>query len=267
MRAHVKIKIILPKIKFKKNHLPVTEPSFILQYLSMKQNINIENLVEKFNHGNISHEELAVLVEYLKANDPGNELLSLYQKSWDMALLVNNETSISETYSSILKKIEVSPEAFKTQGKSTAEPRKLIRYFWKYAAVFAIAFSMSWLTHNLLNNDLDKVSYQNIEVPYGSKTKIELPDGSRVSLNSGSKLKYEKGFGDKTRVIFLEGEAFFDVKKTGIPFYVHVSGIKIKVLGTTFNVKAYPEEKTVETTLITGRVEIFKSDNVMKKYH
>lgn len=225
----------------------------------MKPNINIESLVEKFNHGNISSEELATLVSYLKENEPGSELLNLYQKTWDSALLELNNENLSDSYSSILKKIEVN------QSSSISQTYKFAKSFLKYAAVFAFAFSISWLINNQLNKQSDSIAFQNIEVPYGSKTKVQLPDGSYVTLNSGSKLRYGNSFGNNSRNVFLEGEAYFDVKKDAIPFYVNVSGIKVKVLGTSFNIKAYPEEKTIETTLVTGKIEIFKTGNSPEK--
>jgi ferric-dicitrate binding protein FerR (iron transport regulator) len=131
----------------------------------------------------------------------------------------------------------------------------------RYAAIFVIAFFISWTVHNLLNSshtDGQGLVFQKIEVPYGSKTRLQLPDGSRVILNSGSTLSYPNVFEGGSRTVYLTGEAFFDVKKDKTkPFFVNASGIRVKVLGTTFNVKAYPEEGTVETTLVTGEVQIF----------
>jgi transmembrane sensor len=84
-----------------------------------------------------------------------------------------------------------------------------------------------------------------------------LPDGTQVWLNAGSKLTYGKDFGTELREVTLSGEAFFDVvKDTAHPFVIHARNIDIRVLGTAFNVKSYPEDKTTETSLIRGRVEI-----------
>jgi len=225
----------------------------------MKHNIDIENLIGKFKTKSISHEELAVLVEYFKENDPGNELLNLYQKAWDNAAFEMNETNASKIYSSVLSKINVETGTYEISEK----PSRFLNKFLKYAAVFLIAFSISWFINNQFKNwkaENAGITYQKIEVPYGSKTKVDLPDGSHVTLNSGSKLKYAASFGNKSRTVYLEGEAFFDVKKNSdLPFYVNVSGLKIKVLGTSFNVKAYPEEKTIETTLISGKVQIYNA--------
>jgi ferric-dicitrate binding protein FerR (iron transport regulator) len=81
-------------------------------------------------------------------------------------------------------------------------------------------------------------------------------------LNSGSKLNYQKDFGTKFREVELEGEAYFDVVKDAAhPFIVHTSGIDVKVLGTVFNVKSYPQDETIEATLIRGIIEVTRQDN------
>ncbi len=91
---------------------------------------------------------------------------------------------------------------------------------------------------------------------YGTRSFLELPDGSKLWLNAGSRVKYAEGFAGG-RELTLAGEAFFDVKHDpGHPFIIHTGKLDIKVLGTSFNLKAYPSDSTVETTLIDGKVEI-----------
>jgi len=99
-------------------------------------------------------------------------------------------------------------------------------------------------------------NYGEVSTKPGSKTKLVLPDSTVVWLNAGSKLTYSDNFGVTNRNTTLTGEAFFDVKKGTIPFVIHANSVHIKVMGTAFNVKAYPNEKTTETSLLRGRVEI-----------
>ncbi|WP_119079036.1 FecR family protein [Chitinophaga alhagiae] len=90
------------------------------------------------------------------------------------------------------------------------------------------------------------------------KKTVRLPDSSTVILNAGSKLTVNKAFGRENRSVCLKGEALFQVEpNAGLPFIVKVEGYDVKVLGTVFNVKAYPEEKKSETSLISGKVEIY----------
>lgn len=100
----------------------------------------------------------------------------------------------------------------------------------------------------------------------GSRSRTVLPDGTTVWLNAGSKLLYDSNFAGPTRDVKLEGEAYFDVTKNPLkPFIVHTGGINIKVLGTAFNVRSYPEDKTVETTLIRGLVQVTRNDQPQQK--
>jgi transmembrane sensor len=107
-------------------------------------------------------------------------------------------------------------------------------------------------------------SVQNKEIAtrWGTRSFQELPDGSKLWLNAGSKVKYADGLVNGRRELTLEGEAFFDVKHDpDHPFVIHTGKLDIKVLGTTFNIKAYPNDSTIETTLIKGRVEIDFKNN------
>jgi len=100
----------------------------------------------------------------------------------------------------------------------------------------------------------------------GSKSKLQLPDGTQVWLNSGSNISYDNDFGGATRQVRLTGEAFFDVVKDNArPFIIHTATVDIKVLGTAFNVRSYPEEKVTETSLIRGAVEVTLKANADKR--
>lgn len=96
---------------------------------------------------------------------------------------------------------------------------------------------------------------------YGKKQKIVLPDSTLVELNVGSKLLVGAGFNKDRRDVYLEGEAMFDVQhRTELPFTVQTPGYDVQVMGTLFNVKAYPNESKSETTLIRGKVKLLKRD-------
>lgn len=101
---------------------------------------------------------------------------------------------------------------------------------------------------------------------YGERKNIQLPDGSVVTLNAGSNIKINEEYGAITRDVYLEGEAFFEVKHdTSRPFIVHTPAMDVKALGTSFNVKAYTDEKNTETSLISGLVEVTLKENNNRK--
>ena len=110
-------------------------------------------------------------------------------------------------------------------------------------------------------------NFSEVSTKPGSRSKLVLPDGSMVWLNAGSKITYGSNFGTLNRNIQLTGEAFFDVKKSNIPFIIHTSAVQIKVLGTAFDVKAYPTEHTIETSLIRGKVEVSITNNLTSLFH
>jgi ferric-dicitrate binding protein FerR (iron transport regulator) len=104
---------------------------------------------------------------------------------------------------------------------------------------------------------------QTISTPFGARIKTVLPDSSIVWLNSGSSLTFPTVFG-KFRKVTLLGEAFFEVTKNSNPFIVSAKGKEVEVKGTSFNVKSFPETKSLETTLVEGTV-IVRNTVTMKE--
>ena len=105
------------------------------------------------------------------------------------------------------------------------------------------------------NVNSNHLEYNTLVVPRGCEFNLVLADGSRVWLNAGSSLKYPETFSNKERRVYLEGEAYFEVKhdeKT--PFIVNTESMDLQVLGTSFNIKAYKEESKIITTLVTGKI-------------
>jgi len=104
-------------------------------------------------------------------------------------------------------------------------------------------------------------------VPYGSLSKVVLPDKTCVWLNAGSSLRYAQVFGDKKREVYLKGEAYFKVTKDASrPFYVHSEKLTVRVLGTTFNMRAYTNESVVKVDLIEGKVNVEASNGKESKH-
>jgi len=101
-------------------------------------------------------------------------------------------------------------------------------------------------------------------IPYGKTSEIILPDGTHVYLNAGSRLIYPDFFADKNREVFLVGEAFFDVEhNVEKPFVVQTTDIRVRVLGTQFNVSAYPSDNIIETVLAEGKVRMEQNNSTL----
>lgn len=147
------------------------------------------------------------------------------------------------------------------------DTKKQYRLFpWKYVAavaMFVVTVSGTfWLTKNTVGEKTVAMIEQYI--PDGKTQEIELPDGSRVHVNSGTFLLYPDAFKGDTRTVYLIGEADFKVKKNpDKPFIVRSANMSVTALGTEFNVAAYPEDSEIVATLIQGKVRINydQSDN------
>lgn len=137
------------------------------------------------------------------------------------------------------------------------------RRIWGYIAAVAVFCCLTWGIYHLVAGHAPYssagLSMANEEVlaRAGARTSLVLPDGSRVWLNSNSKLRYNKEFNSGNREVVLEGEAFFEVTRNAeLPFIVHAATLDIEVLGTSFTVKSYPRDATVEATLLKGAIEV-----------
>ena len=100
------------------------------------------------------------------------------------------------------------------------------------------------------------LEYNTIIIPRGGEYQLILSDGSRVWLNSDTRLRYPVSFIGEKREVYLEGEAYFEVSHSDKPFEVHGGGQCVRVLGTSFNVMAYGDESKVQTTLVSGSVRV-----------
>lgn len=107
--------------------------------------------------------------------------------------------------------------------------------------------------------DEEVLRYNTLSIPYGKTFGITLSDGSKVTLNAGSELRYPVNFiaGEKNREVFLKGEAFFEIASDTVhPFIVTTKELDVQVLGTRFNVTAYPEDAKTLAVLVEGKVSV-----------
>lgn len=225
----------------------------------MNKEILIINLLEKHKHGTLSSDELKTLNAFL--NEEHKDAIEDYiSQKWDNA----SSEIPGDVKSSIVKNIN-DRVGKKVLKKPDRKKIRLIRPHWgtvlKYASVFIIAFGVSWILQPGKEKPTQNSSTR-IKVAYGSKSTIELPDGSVVVLNSGSTLTYPIAFGSSNRTVLLEGEGFFDVQKDAKrPFLVKTKDITVKVLGTKFNVKSYSDETATEAILVSGSIELLQNEN------
>jgi len=224
--------------------------------------------------GEASELELKELDNLIKTNVQAAFQVELLERMWQAKTLLPKEV-VNEAYNKHLQRLSnfFSEPSLKYDSVDALEPKKK-RFSSSFKRVLLIgsiaaSFIIGWL---LLFPSIDsksetRLAQNSISTKHGSKSKIQLPDGTQVWLNSGSKLTYNETFTTSNREVCLSGEAYFDViKDKDHPFLIHAKAVDIKVLGTAFNVRSYPDEKMVETSLIRGVVELTLKNYGDKKF-
>ncbi len=214
---------------------------------------NINELLITYLTGNASKEEKELIEDWLDKSELNKKYFAEVSDVWEVSGITKSVESDTGVH---LKKLN---NRIKKQNQS----KTLTLNFIKYAAIFVIALGLGSLIPFFLDFDYTSskiISENTIHAPNGSKTNLVLPDGSEVWLNSGSSITYQDGFlTKKNREIKLIGEAYFKVSKNKKrPFIVKTNEVAIQALGTSFNVKAYPEEPTIKATLVEGSISVHK---------
>lgn len=213
----------------------------------------MEKQFTKYLNGTANPEEFTAVLEALCAKDSEDKVSADLLKFWKETLRAAIENRVN---SSLLDKIHhrIALE----ESRSVAKRFRLYSNLMKVAAVLITGLLIS--TFSLYfkpEKQFNLAIKETVKTPYGARTSFLLPDGSEVWLNSGSTISFPSQYGE-IRNVELTGEAFFKVLKDGKPFMVKTASGKVEVMGTSFDVKAYPNENFI-TTLVEGSVKV--SDN------
>lgn len=167
-----------------------------------------------------------------------------------------DEVDLGKEWNRLVSKITWG-EAENTYLKSSR--RKIFFQIIRYVAAVFIGFCVSSFVFYFSEPKPSVlVSSYKLATNKGEKSYLELPDGTKIWLNSCTTIEYAPDYGVSNRDIYLNGEAYFEVAKNKeLPFVVKANGIDIKALGTAFNVNAYKEDKELITTLFSGKVEVY----------
>lgn len=216
-----------------------------------------DELIAGFLKRELDAEETKELLNWIKLSAENKKHFDEYSEVWitSRAAMKNPGYNYHEGFYKFKQKV-TPVKVVEMQSSKTG----LFSEILKYAAIFLVAVSVSGLLFYSLGKSArlnNNEGYSEIYVSMGSKADFLLSDGTIVTLNAGSRLKYDSSFGLEQRVVELEGEGFFKVAKDSErPFIVKTSHINVLALGTSFNVKAYAGDKTIETTLVEGSVKI-----------
>lgn len=219
--------------------------------------------------GEATQEELAELDSLLKAYPDAVFQADMMQILW-LQKPRQNKAQVEESYNKHLQRLSahlsqpVLQYELSESDEALAPVRSMRKWWWMGGVAASLLLAASLF---FLQQPKPRAPKQNtVSTRHGSKSKIELPDGTVVWLNSGSRLVYDDAFNNTLREVRLVGEAYFEVAPDkSRPFIIHTQAVDLKVLGTAFNLRAYPDEATTETALIHGSVEVQVLNNPDKK--
>jgi transmembrane sensor len=223
-----------------------------------------EEFIIRFLNGDLSPEEIMEVEKWMSSSAENQELFDTCRKIWlgSAAGIATDKFEYHAAWKEVAARI--NKEAPENNGPMSLNRNKTVLKMLQIAAMLIILVTVgaagSWIIFSPRKVPVSD-QYCEIMAPQGSKSLITLPDGSKAWINAGSKLSYRGDFNQSERVVNLEGEGYFDVTSNKArPFIVKTAHLKVKAYGTVFNVKAYPEDKIVETTLVEGMVEIETGD-------
>ncbi len=210
-----------------------------------------EQLILKSLSGTATDEEQLQLKEWTALSPENKKLSDDYQEIWN----VESSVDIPDfNTASELSKLKSTLDGGEEKIKTFSISRSL---FLKVAASITLLMVCFILIYQHVNKSEMIVMKSGAE-----RIQLALPDGSEVWLNENSKITYASDFDNGDRYVELVGEAFFEVKKNlKKPFIVNASGSQVKVLGTSFNIRAYEEESQEEVVVVTGKVSFSVINN------
>jgi len=221
-------------------------------------NRKIKSQITRYLAGECNPEEIRIVSDLVK-NDP--EYRKVYEhlsKTWEVVSPQADSTvfDADSAWNKLNSRISQASATVRISEpvRKTREIRKIYNYVIRIAAVLLIGLTVFQLVKT--GNRLETLASGN-DLP----TSVNLEDGSSVYLNTSSSIKYHQKFGDQSREVYFWGEAFFDVASDPTrPFIIETGETRVKVLGTSFNVKAYPEAEKVEVVVNSGKVLFYHVD-------
>jgi ferric-dicitrate binding protein FerR (iron transport regulator) len=202
------------------------------------QHIDPVGLLPKVLSGEANSEEIRTVTEWISASRENRKEYESYKMLWNL-------TTPSQD-------IDLDSEWLRME--SVIDPVKKITH--SFIRILQIAASIV-LISALIYIGIRVSTTQTMRSPLAGVSDYNLPDGTKVSLNAGSKITYKKGFGVSHRNLALEGEGFFEVRKAQTPFIISAGNAGIQVTGTIFNISAFKSNKQLRVTVTEGSVKLF----------
>lgn len=210
-------------------------------------------IIRRLADGMLSESGRCTVIRWLRGQEHVAETDEAMFRIW-------NETDVTQVSD---QETHVALQAVKRRIGLPERNIGWVRTLWKYAAVILLPLVTGLVVWQVMEHRMAETSdMMECYVPLGQQKRIELSDGTEVVLNSGTMFIYPIHFSGKNRRVYLSGEAYFEVEHDEKkPFIVRTGPLAIRVLGTSFNVEAYPEEDEITTTLKSGHVKVYRTDD------
>jgi transmembrane sensor len=240
---------------------------------------DIELIIVNYLTGSITDEDLVKLTKFINTSTKNRTYFNELKNSWIIAgeKIINSSIHTERSWHTFKHRAtqNSSRSGLGFKALSKVKFTNYLKLAASWLIVFGLGSGITWLIFTSLK-EKTAISNKTIEIstPLGARSIIKLPDETQVWLNAGTTLTYSQDYGQNTRTLNLNGEAYFDVAKDSQhPFIVKTQGIVVRALGTRFNIKAYPEERTISATLEEGRIDvrilnlIDKNERILLKPH
>jgi transmembrane sensor len=227
----------------------------------IEHNIPLD-LIGRFLSGEASEKENDALNSWISESPANEKVFDEYRKVWEKTGILEGKPVFDLNYEWDYFQSHLTPPVNENEFWNFLAGPKFFGSFYRMAAVITIGLILGYSIYYLSSNSSTQTFYSQ-----NGREKIELPDGSVVTLNKGAEITYPKSFASKTRLVNFTGEAFFLIQKDSVrPFIIRSNNLSIRVLGTSFNVKAIPGSPEIEVIVKTGKVAIYEgSDKINDK--
>ena len=223
-------------------------------------------LLDRFMRGETSPEEEQQLLAWFREVDSQEDILTFYRQRWhESATKEISEEVQLRMFNQIRDRINTDKTVLQKNDRKQNR-RRLLRW-GQYAAAVILCVVVGITSHLYTRQSMAEVKEYMVEAEKGQRASVTLPDGTKVWLNSHTELTYNGDYGKGNRQVVLSGEGYFEVAKDSTSrFIVKAGEMEVEALGTTFNVKAYQEDRELTTTLFEGKVRtsIGKDEVILK---
>ncbi|MCE5347350.1 MAG: FecR family protein [Bacteroidales bacterium] len=236
------------------------------------KNDAIELLIISYLTGSISERDLVRLQEWINVSKENRDYFNILKDSWILSGEKNKDSfkNNEESWNKFSHKLSDTRLGLKRQEEVNLT--KYLKLAASWLLIFSLGSAVTWWITGSQKKKASTTTAENrtieISTPLGARSMIKMPDSTQIWLNAGTTITYSEDYGHQTRTLHLNGEAYFKVSKdTRHPFIVNTQGIIIRALGTSFNVKAYPEENTISATLEEGKIDVRTLNMAAKDEH